>query len=279
MTVERMCSLARVSRASYYRDWERAAPAEADMELRHEIQRICVSHRRYGHRRVKKALRQQLDWIVNHKKIRRLMRTDNLLAVIKRKFLTTDSRHALAVFPNLAPYMEPDAPNQLWVSDITYIRLRREFVYFAVVLDAYSRRVVGWALERHMQVGLPLAALKQALAERKPEPGLVHHSDRGVQYANEAYTSELHRHQIVGSMSRTAYPYDNARCESFLRTLKQEEIYCTKYATFEELKENVKRFIEEYYNQRRLHSALDYRSPAEFEAAYTTEAASRRLAV
>jgi putative transposase len=259
-----MCELARVSRASYYRDWERAAPADADMELRSQIQRICVRHRwNYGYRRVTDELR--LSRVINRKKVQRLMRLDNLLAVRKRKFVTTDSKHALAVFPNLAPYIEPDGPNQLWVADITYIRLRREFVFFAVVLDVYSRRVVGWALDRKMQVGLVLRALEQALEQRKPQPGLVHHSDRGVQYASDAYVGKLMDHGIVGSMSRPAYPYDNAFCERFMRTLKEEEVYCSKYSTIEELQQNLKYFIEEYYNQERLHSALGYQPPAKFE--------------
>jgi putative transposase len=260
-----MCELARVSRATYYRDWTRAEPVEAEIELRAEIQRVCLGHRRYGYRRVARALRPH-GWIVNHKKVLRLMREDNLLAVRQRKFVTTtNSRHGLNVFPNLAPYLEPDGPDQLWVADITYIRLQREFVFLAVVLDVYTRRVVGWALARQMQVDLPLEALERAIRERNPPPGLVHHSDHGVQYANEGYVARLMRHQMIGSMSRTGYPYDNAFCESFIRTLKEEEIYCSTYSTMEELANNLKQFIEDYYNEKRLHSALGYRSPAEFE--------------
>lgn len=153
------------------------------------------------------------------------------------------------------------------MADLTYIRLRSEFVYLAVVLDGWSRRVVGWALERELTTSLPKKALLKAIAERKPEAGLVHHSDRGVQYASLEYVTVLHDHQIVGSMSRAGYPYDNARCESFMKTLKQEEIYCRRYATMEELRRNLEKFIDQYYNQRRLHSALEYRSPAEFESA------------
>ncbi len=236
------------------------------MELRDRIQRICVAHRFYGYRRVQSELGKQ-GFRVNHKKVRRLMREDNLLALRKRQWITTtDSNHQLAVFPNLAHFVEPDGPDQLWVADLTYIRLRSEFVYLAVVLDAWSRRVVGWALGRNLTATLPKQALLAALAQRSPEPGLIHHSDRGVQYASLEYVSVLVRHQIVGSMSRPAYPYDNARCESFLKTLKQEQIYCQRYCTLEGLRCRLEEFIEHYYNQQRLHSALEYRSPAEFEA-------------
>ena len=260
-----MCSMAQVSRASYYRDWAQASPVEAEVDLKSEMQRICLTHRRYGYRRVNAELRRR-GWIVNDKKVRRMMHADNLLALRRRKFVTVPSTKALAVFPNLARYLRPDGPDQVWVSDITYIRLRHEFVYLAVVLDVYSRRVVGWALDRHFQVGLPLRALQQAIAERKPPAGLVHHSDRGVQYASEAYVALLFKHLIIGSMSRPGYPYDNAFCESFIRTLKEEEIYCSTYDTIEDLRRNLTYFLETYYPKQRLHSALGYRTPAEFEA-------------
>ena len=264
--IERLCEISRVPRASYYRHWRRVEPEEADVELRDRIQRICVTNRFYGYRRVRAKLSQQC-LTVNHKKIRRLMREDNLLAIRERKWIsTTESNHLLAVFPNLAGMVELDGPNQLWVADLTYIRLRSEFVYLAVVLDAWSRRVVGWALGRSLTAALPKEALLAAIAQRKPDPGLIHHSDRGVQYASLEYVSELARHQIVGSMSRRAYPWDNARCESFLKTLKQEQIDCQRYRTLEELRCQLEEFIEQYYNLQRLHSALSYRSPAEFEA-------------
>lgn len=264
--IHTLCGVARVSRASYYRHWVQTAPREAEGELRDRIQRICLAHRSYGYRRVRAALRKQ-GFPVNHKKVRRLMREDNLLAVRRRKWVaTTDSRHQLAVFPNLAPWIEPDGSDQLWVADLTYIRLRSEFVYLAVVLDAWSRRVVGWELGRDLTASLPKRALLNAITERHPEAGLVHHSDRGVQYASLEYVAVLQEHQIIGSMSRSAYPYDNARCESFMRTLKREEIHCRRFGTMDELRSNLEQFIECYYNQERLHSALDYRSPAEFEA-------------
>ena len=200
--IERLCDLARVARAGYYRQWQKAAPREADVELRDRLQKICLTHRRYGYRRVGAALRKQ-GLAVNHKKLRRLMREDNLLAVRKKKFITTtDSRHQLPIFPNLAARYTPKGANELWVADLTYIRLRGEFVYLAVVLDVYSRRVVGWQLGRSLHASLPKQALERALAERKPAPGLIHHSDRGVQYASREYVALLEVHAIVGSMSK-----------------------------------------------------------------------------
>jgi transposase InsO family protein len=265
--IDGFCRLTGVARVSYYRYWKRKAPQEADGELRDRIQRICLAHRSYGYRRVRAALGKQ-GFVVNDKKIRRIMREDNLLAVRRRKWITTtDSRHQLAIFPNLAPFMEPDGADQLWVADLTYIRLRGEFVYLAVVLDAWSRRVVGWALDRQLTASLPKEALQRALAARRPAAGLVHHSDRGVQYASLEYVTLLHDNQMVGSMSRTGYPYDNARCESFMKTLKQEEIHCRSYATMDELHRNLEEFIDHYYNEQRLHSALAYRSPKEYELA------------
>lgn len=264
--IERLCELAGVSRATYYRHWKRATPTEVPGELRDRMQRICLEHRAYGYRRVTAALRK-LGLVVNAKKVRRLMREDNLLTLRKRKWVTTtNSRHALTVFPNLGRAMEPDGPNQLWVADLTYIRLPRTFVYLAVVLDAWSRRVVGWALGPHLTTSLPKHALVAAIADRQPPPGLVHHSDRGVQYASAEYIDVLDQQQMIVSMSRPGNPWDNAQCESFMKTLKQEEVYCRKYSGIEELRRNLQQFLEEYYNQKRLHSALAYRSPAEFES-------------
>ena len=280
--IGRLCQLAGVSRASYYRDWSQSQPDDAATELRDAIQRICLGHRQYGYRRVSAALRQQ-GWLVNHKKIRKLMRDDNLLAVRKRKWITTtNSQHALSVFPNLARYMELNGPNQLWVADLTYIRLRHEFVYLAVVLDAWSRRVVGWALGRNLDAGLAKRALLKAVEARRPEPGLVHHSDRGVQYASREYLAVLEQWQVVGSMSRTGNPWDNATCESFLKTLKQEEIYCASFSTLEALQQNLEVFIDLYYNRQRLHSALGYQSPEDFErsaAEAHSETASRSFSI
>ena len=266
LSIERMCRLAGVSRASFYRCLQERLPAEEDMEVRSAIQQIAVEHRRrYGYRRIAAELRR-CGMRVNHKRVARIMREDNLLAVQPRAFVvTTDSQHELEVYLNLASRMKLTGVNQLWVADITYIRLHREFVYLAVILDAYSRKVVGWELAGTLVARLPIAALEKAIAERKPPPGLVHHSDRGVQYASGDYVRILTKHQAIPSMSRPANPYDNASCESFLKTLKREEIYASSYENLEHLRGNIGIFIEQYYNQQRLHSALGYRSPEEFE--------------
>ncbi len=235
--------------------------------MRDRIQRIAIGNRRYGYRRVTAALRRQ-GFTVNHKKVLRLMRQDNLLAVGKRRFvLTTDAGHFLPVYPNLAANLRVDGVDQLWQSDITYIRLRETFVYLAVVLDAYSRRVVGWRLGATLEAELAVGALREALESRRPKPGLMHHSDQGVQYASRAYVALLEEHGAVISMSRRGNPYDNAKAESFMKTLKTEEVYLRRYRTLEEARGSIGAFIDEIYNERRLHSALGYRPPAEFEAA------------
>jgi transposase InsO family protein len=268
LRVERMCRVAAVSRASFYRWLEPQLPVEVEMEVRAAIQGVVLEHRRrYGYRRVSRELRRG-GMIVNHKRVARLMREDNLLAVQPRAFTsTTNSGHELEVYLNLARRMKLTGINQLWVADITYIRLLGEFVYLAVVLDAYSRKVVGWALDRTLAARLALAALEQAIGDRQPPPGLVHHSDRGLQYASEEYVRVLRLHQIVPSMSRPANPYDNAFCESFMRTLKREEIDARPYRNMEQLRDHIEEFIEQYYNRCRLHSALGYRPPEEYEQA------------
>ena len=266
--VERMCDLAHVSRASFYRSLKERAPAEEDVEIRSAVQQIVVEHRRrYGSRRVTAALRRR-GMIVNRKRVAKIMREDNLLAIQPRSFVvTTDSDHELEVYLNVASRMKVKGVNQLWVADITYIRLNTEFVYLAVILDAHSRRVVGWELDRTLAARLPLAALVRAIAKRKPRPGLVHHSDRGVQYASGDYVGVLRKHQMIPSMSRPANPYDNASCESFIKTLKREEVYAAEYRDLDHLRANIEEFIDRYYNRCRLHSALGYRSPDEFERA------------
>jgi putative transposase len=266
LSVERMCQLAQVSRAGFYRSLQERAPDEDEMALRAAIQELFIEHkRRYGCPRITKAL-QQRGMQVNHKRVQRLMKEDNLLAVQPRAFrVTTDSKHELEVYLNLASKMKLSGINQLWVADITYIRLQKEFVYLALVLDAFSRKVVGWALERSLGTRLPKAALEMALAARQPAPGLVHHSDRGVQYASAEYIEVLEKHGLIPSMSRPANPYDNASCESFIKTLKREEIYANTYCDLDHLRTNVQAFIEEYYNRCRLHSALGYKPPEEFE--------------
>jgi transposase InsO family protein len=274
VSIERMCYLAQMSRAGFYRFLQQQVPVEEDMEVRTAIQQIATEHRRrYGYRRVSAELRRR-GMLVNHKRVARIMREDNLLAVQPRQFVvTTDSNHRLEIYLNLARRMKLTGIDQLWVADITYIRLNTEFVYLAVILDGFSRKVVGWTLQRSLTSRLALAALQQAIAERKPRPGLVHHSDRGVQYASGEYVAVLNQHQMIPSMSRPANPYDNASCESFMKTLKWEEIYANRYENLEHLHTNIEIFIDEYYNRQRLHSALGYRSPEEFEqrAACQTE--------
>ena len=266
LSIERMCLLARVSRASFYRSLQQQTPREESMEVRSAIQRTALEHRRrYGYRRVTAELKRR-GMLVNHKRVLRIMREDNLLAAQPKQFVTTtDSNHSLEIYLNLARRMTPTGTDQLWVADITYIRLRAEFVYLAVVLDAYSRRVVGWTLDRSLTSRLATEALQNAIQSRKPLPGLVHHSDRGVQYASAEYVEILKKHEMLPSMSRPANPYDNASCESFIKTLKREEIYANEYENLEHLRDHVEEFIERYYNQKRLHSALGYRSPDEFE--------------
>jgi transposase InsO family protein len=210
----------------------------------------------------------------------RLMREDNVLALQPKRFVvTTDSHHQLEIALNLARRMKLTGINQLWVADITYIQLRREFVYLAVVLDAFSRKVVGWELSRRVDRDLVLRALEKAIVERQPPPGLVHHSDRGWQYASKEYVALLEKHAMVASMSRPGNPYDNATCERFMRTLKREEIYAGDYLDLEDLRAKIEDFIERYYNKKRLHSALGYQSPEEFEAAQSGDASLKAATV
>ncbi len=264
--MKRLCAVMELSRASYYRKLRPSQPEPETVALRDQIQKIALAFPAYGYRRITAELARR-GWSSNHKRVLRLMRQDNLLCLRRRKsFLrTTDSAHPFPVFANLAATLKPTAIDQLWVADITYIRLRCEFLYLAVVLDAYSRRVVGWALGRSLEAELTLTALRRALAARSPQPGLVHHSDRGVQYACGDYTALLAEHGIRGSMSRCGNPYDNAYAESFMKTLKYEEVYRNDYADLDDAAASIGEFIDQVYNQQRLHSALGYRPPAEFE--------------
>jgi putative transposase len=271
LPVERMCALAGVSRAGYYRSWQASAPRHEETEVRDAVQRLALGHRHYGHRRVAALLRRE-GWCVNKKRVLRLMREDNLLCLRKRAFVppTTDSRHGWRVYPNLAWRLELMAPNQLWVADITYVRLDEEFAYLAIVLDAFSRRAVGWAMANHLQASLAIEALDMALSRREiPPGGLVHHSDRGVQYACADYIGRLDAAGIQPSMSRVGCPYDNAMAESFMKTLKQEEVDGRAYRDLAAAHLAIGAFIEEVYNRQRLHSALAYHSPMEFEESLT----------
>jgi putative transposase len=269
LTAKRMLELGGVSRASFYRfDEQTTTRVDRDMDLRDAIQRIALKWPSYGRPRITAELKRQ-GWKVGPNRVRRIMREDNLLCVRKRKFLvTTDSNHGRKVYPNLKSELELNRINQLWVADITYIRLEAEFVYLAVVIDAFSRRVIGWALDRTLEDDLPVEALRLALEQRHPAPGLVHHSDRGSQYASHDYTDLLKARGCQISMSHKASPWENGGCESWMKTLKYEEVFRQEYRDLAEARSCLERFIEKVYNQQRLHSALGYRPPAEFEQAW-----------
>ena len=272
LTAKRMVELGGVSRASFYRfDEETTMRVDRDMDLRDAIQRIALKWPSYGRPRITAELKRQ-GWKAGPNRVRRIMREDNLLCVRKRKFLvTTDSNHDRKVYPNLKSEMELSGINQLWVADITYIRLEAEFVYLAVVIDAFSRRVIGWALGRTLEDDLPIEALRIAFDRRQPTSGLVHHSDRGSQYASGDYTDLLKARGCQISMSHKASPWENGGCESWMKTLKYEEVFRQEYRDLAEARSCLERFIEKVYNQQRLHSALGYRPPAEFEQAWLAQ--------
>jgi transposase InsO family protein len=265
LTIREMCERSRVSRASYYRSWRKQEPKQEEVALRDAIQRLVLKDRHCGYRRIGRWLKRD-GWVVNHKRVLRLMREDNLLSIRRRRFvMTTDSAHRWRVYPNLARRTVLNAINQLWVADITYVRLQQEFIYLAVILDVYSRRVVGWSISRQLDSSVAQQALEEALQGREPEPGLIHHSDRGVQYACGDYVKRLEAAGITISMSRPGNPWDNAWAESFMKTLKVEEVDGRRYRNFDHAVSMIGSFIEEMYNEQRLHSALDYLSPVEFE--------------
>jgi len=285
VSIEVACGAAQVSRAGYYRHFDEHAPRQAETELRDRIQRVALKNRFYGYRRVMAELYLQ-GIQVNHKRVLRVMREDNLLSLRRRKFVvTTDSSHGRLVYPNLIAGLVLTAPNQVWVADITYIRLLEEFIFLAVILDAFSRRVLGWELGESLQTTLALRAFDRALADRRAPANIIHHSDQGIQYASADYVDRLQELGFQISMSRKGSPWENGRAESFIKTLKAEEVSLKRYRDIGQARRSIGHFLEDVYNQRRLHSALGYLSPAAFEAQFAAQrdeqeekdAASRQL--
>jgi putative transposase len=270
-SIDYLCHLFEVSRSWYYEHGGNLEDDEEETALRDRIEEIILEFSGYGYRRVTHALHREGKQ-VNHKRVLRIMREESLLCRIKKSFVikTTNSRHRFPVYPNLLAGLELSAPDQAWVSDFTYIRLRSAFVYLACILDAFSRRCVGWHLSRDMTTQLTLTALQRAIKERHPRAGLIHHSDRGMQYASYDYIDQLKQIDAQISMSSVSNPYDNAKAESFFKTLKQEEVYLKEYRSFEDAEANLAVFLEQVYNIKRLHSSLGYLPPAEFEATYSS---------
>lgn len=267
-SIVQLCELLDVNRSWYYACPTEPCEQAKDLDLRDAMEQIILDFPGYGYRRVTAALRRA-GWQVNHKRVQRLMQQESLLCQLKRQFVpTTDSQHPYGIYPNLTKGLEVQAPDVLWVADITYIRLPSSFVYLAAILDAYSRKCIGWKLSRRIDTQLALDALEMACSMRHLKPGLIHHSDRGVQYASGAYVARLVSVQARISMSAKGNPYDNAKAESFFKTLKYEEVYLKQYQTFEEAQANIEHFIEEVYNTKRLHSSLGYVPPTEFELAF-----------
>jgi putative transposase len=275
LSTRRLCQVAGVGRSWYYAHPTAEQVATRDVALRDAIERVVLAFPGYGYRRVTHALARD-GWAVNHKRVLRVMRRESLLCELRRRFVpTTDSTHGYRRYPNLLRELVVERMDQVWVADITYVRLPTGFGYLAAILDAGSRRCIGWKLARTLDTAVALAALEQALTERRPAPGLIHHSDHGVQYASTAYVARLEAVGAHVSMAAVGNPYENAQAERFFRTLKHEEVYLKDYRSFAEAEANLDRFIGDVYNTKRLHSALGYVPPAEFEAAVLLAGAAR----
>jgi transposase InsO family protein len=269
-----LCRVLGVSRSWYREHPSPQEKAAQGVELRDAMERIVLEFPGYGYRRVTKELHRR-GWTLNHKKVLRVMREESLLCQLKRRFKpTTDSTHSFGRYPNLVKDAAVEAPDVVWSADITYVRLPTSFCYLASIIDDYSRYCVGWHLSRFIDTRLTLSALEMALAARRPERGLIHHSDQGVQYASAEYVARLEHGGVRISMASVGNPYENAKAESFFRTLKMEEVYIKDYRDFEEAERNIGEFIEEVYNKKRLHSSLGYLPPVEFEDIHALRARS-----
>jgi transposase InsO family protein len=271
-SVRQMCQMLGISRSWLYEKPVPTEPTQEATSLRDAIERLCLAFPGYGYRRVTAQLHRD-GWAVNHKRVLNVMRGESLLCRLQRAFVPPSPGSTRAAYPNLLPGFVVTKLNQVWVVDITYIRLPQGFVYLACVLDAFSRRCIGWHLSRDIDTRLTLAALNAAIAARSPSAGLIHHSDRGVQYASAEYVARLEQIGASLSMSKAGCPYDNAKAESFFKTLKKEEVYLSQYQNFEEARANLGAFLNDVYNVKRLHSSLGYLPPTEFEEQLTKKSA------
>ena len=273
-SVRQMCQTLGVSRSWLYEKTVASEPTKEDtalrdaVRLRDAIEKLCLAFPGYGYRRVTAQLHRD-GWGVNHKRVLAVMQNESLLCRLQRAFRPPSAGSTKTAYPNLTQHLVAERLDQVWVVDMTYIRLPQNFVYLACVLDAFSRRVIGWHLAKDIDTRLTLMALNQAIEARRPHTGLIHHSDRGVQYASAEYIARLSEIGALPSMSKAGCPYDNAKAESFFKTLKKEEVYLSQYHNFEEARTNLGAFLDDVYNVKRLHSSLGYLPPTEFEAQLT----------